>query len=1183
MKTLLTILSTLSLASPIISVSAGTFTTYMDEQDLSVAESDSLDDLANVKGEGDDVVTDIANPVKISTTNVTNEILKNAIGDNANFFTTTNYSVNSDLKDGKFIDAGGNEGDMNNDVSFGQPSMYQFSMSNKTIMGGKDGSITWAGVNDGQVILRDLGITPQTSNRNGAKPVVPFSYIDENNDNYGFAMTVTSSTTGKLDQLSWIDVTDGNTDIAQSGVLTFPKGNIDISQINQKTNQTFSSILSIAGIRELNSKSEKFANKIILGLQKDDAIGHIFYYVFDVNYDTKKGNDGITLSQTKNSTSIDAAVDEGNAYPGTLPQVYAILKDGNILLKAGSGENAVYFLGSELLQTEKPVTATGKSIITALKAASNAVNLYKDTFVLTDIEWTPGDNQLIIDSYDSADSKKSETSPHYIFKIDVTDDEIDGNLSFTNARWLFTTAAGSTTAGLPTFSQLQTGSVYIPGTTTRAYNYIMFTAGQYKTYIFRYSYSNGGSSNINKNFTTDINASVSDQPILEVLAQSNFDITKVSVDLDLNHNATIQTTIAIDGSFISMQKILGEVVAQGAVVVTPKIDASQIQLPDLALVDQVFKNVDIAFSDMKRNDNQLRRAYLEALIQGKFEYRKSMVIINPDDPDSSTGNGYYTNGNIKSRSLYGRLSTASTAEKAFAARLDDIAYKIDGQFIADLYGNEHKDASMIISVTSDAMNNLLNYNKTGAFNDFEYLTLSGSGKNSVVKGEENIKVTSANSTAIDFNDINRGVNNAIKEDTNGTFQLHFDSPSEATGYIMNKIEDVFYDEGRQYLVDQDIPMMYNDYVLNNAVVDDPSKINDEWGFYYGKSTPSSVYTSAFDGTRPFVMRRSDISAAKKESEKQMRNNMGWGFQSYRTIDNLKEAIDENGMVNIDLTNIMITKISEKIDFMRADQTNFANRDGILDYGSDETNEDIEEMSALLNIGQKNDDGTYTNLKVLLPESSLLPMYETESGDYVNIDGAATADLDKAANILHNQVIDGTYATDETSFFRYFERMKKAFNLDNSIQFSMYANSYEDNNFWMPTGDNYVDIMIYDAIFFQGMNNVTSASKTANTTDLYNNGHYRLVRVYLSNVNNETANTSWIIYGGFFGGIFVTLFVAYTIFVSIRKSFYKRGTTREAAKNAARLHAIEKQERKLRKKNHEPEPPVDDLTDAEDLG
>jgi hypothetical protein len=193
---------------------------------------------------------------------------------------------------------------------------------------------------------------------------------------------------------------------------------------------------------------------------------------------------------------------------------------------------------------------------------------------------------------------------------------------------LFTTAAGSTKTGLPTFSQLQTGSVYIPGTTTRAYNYIMFTAGQYKTYIFRYSYSNGGSSNINTNFTTDINASVSDQPILEVLAQSNFDITKAS-SLDLNHNATIQTTIAIDGSFISMQKILGEEVAQGAVVVTPKIDASQIQLPDLALVDQVFKNVDIAFSDMKRNDNQLRRAYLEALIQGKFEYRKSMVIINP--------------------------------------------------------------------------------------------------------------------------------------------------------------------------------------------------------------------------------------------------------------------------------------------------------------------------------------------------------------------------------------------------------------------------------------------------------------------------------------------------------------------------------------------------------------------------
>jgi hypothetical protein len=119
---------------------------------------------------------------------------------------------------------------------------------------------------------------------------------------------------------------------------------------------------------------------------------------------------------------------------------------------------------------------------------------------------------------------------------------------------LFTTAAGSTKTGLPTFSQLQTGSVYIPGTTTRAYNYVMFTAGQYKTYIFRYSYSNGGSSNINKNFTTDISASVSDQPILEVLAQSNFDFTKTG-DGDLNHNAAIQTTLAIDGSFISMQQI----------------------------------------------------------------------------------------------------------------------------------------------------------------------------------------------------------------------------------------------------------------------------------------------------------------------------------------------------------------------------------------------------------------------------------------------------------------------------------------------------------------------------------------------------------------------------------------------------------------------------------------------------
>jgi hypothetical protein len=72
------------------------------------------------------------------------------------------------------------------------------------------------------------------------------------------------------------------------------------------------------------------------------------------------------------------------------------------------------------------------------------------------------------------------------------------------------------------------------------------------------------------------------------------------------------------------------------------------------------------------------------------------------------------------------------------------------------------------------------------------------------------------------------------------------------------------------------------------------------------------------------------------------------------------------MVNIDLTNIMITKISEKINFMRADRTNMTYDDGksggILNYGSDETNDDIEEMSALLNIGQKNDDGNIHKFK-----------------------------------------------------------------------------------------------------------------------------------------------------------------------------------------------------------------------------
>jgi hypothetical protein len=115
------------------------------------------------------------------------------------------------------------------------------------------------------------------------------------------------------------------------------------------------------------------------------------------------------------------------------------------------------------------------------------------------------------------------------------------------------------------------------------------------------------------------------------------------------------------------------------------------------------------------------------------------------------------------------------------------------------------------------LNRLLNYNASGEFDVFDTIEISGSGVNSVVKGSKAIRVTSQNKTILDVNDINRDVNDAIKKDTNNTFELHFDSPSEATGYIINKINDVIYAEGRKYLNDNAIPLMFRDYNLNNAV------------------------------------------------------------------------------------------------------------------------------------------------------------------------------------------------------------------------------------------------------------------------------------------------------------------------------------------------------------------------------
>jgi hypothetical protein len=57
-----------------------------------------------------------------------------------------------------------------------------------------------------------------------------------------------------------------------------------------------------------------------------------------------------------------------------------------MLMKAGSGNDATYFLASELLKPDEVNVARGENIVNALEEASNAKGLYNENFVLSNIE-----------------------------------------------------------------------------------------------------------------------------------------------------------------------------------------------------------------------------------------------------------------------------------------------------------------------------------------------------------------------------------------------------------------------------------------------------------------------------------------------------------------------------------------------------------------------------------------------------------------------------------------------------------------------------------------------------------------------------------------------------------------------------------------------------------------------------
>src|SRR5699024_3647840 len=110
----------------------------------------------------------------------------------------------------------------------------------------------------------------------------------------------------------------------------------------------------------------------------------------------------------------------------------------------------------------------------------------------------------------------------------------------------------------------------------------------------------------------------------------------------------------------------------------------------------------------------------------------------------------------------------------------------------------------------------------------------------------------------------------------------------------------------------------------------------------------------------------------------------------------------------------------------------------------------------------------------------------------------------------------------------------------------------------------MDIVIYDAAYFNQIKNVSNFNDIPEG-DFATSGHFRKVRIYRIDGNGTSTRKSKIIFGAVFGSIFGIILMSYLIYVSMRKSFYKRSTTRESAKQALYENALIKSAKKDLKK------------------
>jgi hypothetical protein len=1176
MKFLLATLATMSIGAPVVSVTANAVSV----NNIMIEEIHTGENLSGLRDWTGDYNHDLAHEEYLTYLGQqkTDGRDNKKIIESTPVHVSKNYSIENDVNDSTLIDG---ESENNIPATVGS-NINPFILEGKTFMATMPnnpvtGEISWVGQTtdeNGNVntYQRNTGIQYTISNPtlNKTPSAIPFTYFgdktDDSRQSFIIGTTFKEGTAAdKTNELKFIKVnrattSDSKNDISNKEYQPFGETtSFKVSDLNlpapengQWTLSTF--IAQDSNRYDSNLEKTGMLNRVIIGFYNNYSKAPITeYFAFNVTADD---NGKITLNRVGDySLKSDIINADGatNDFNDKSYRLFATLDNGDVIFKLGTGENAVYALGSYFVNGSIKKIASGKSVMKAL--GLNNKDKTKEEVVSS--MFSTVDNKLIfqikLGLVGWTDLGMYNSDFYYVNPIDD-----NGNLNFEKKG--ITTKLFSTdeyTDPSDDFWKLMegnanviTGEVKYQNSVNTKYKFIATVSVQQKVIVYKYT-------DLTKTNKTlgGINDDLNNGPKLETIYQT-------IGNADINNQYQANSLAFVDNSFLVSNSIYPNGSSNRIsflTTLTEKISNSDISKAignSIELVQDTFNNILAAYPDKFRNSEIVRYVFLQALVTGKFTYSTSYT----DYPFNDNENEFkdFSSKNILNSSLIGGLSgDYSKLTKA----LLEAKYEVDGKILDVPFQKDEADKDttdqIIVSTSGESMNNLLRYKHYGSFDYTGKLILKSKNKNSLLNGEIAISVKSAGVTSsFDVDEINENVKESIKKDFSDFNIDKYNTPSEVTGYILNKINDVIYNEERIYSGDKSIPKLMSDFQINSAITNKPDEMADSWNQYrttFKENPDIHIYNdpNSFDGKRPLMLttKTFDSLIGNNITEKTWRNQMDWGWQDSAQFK------DENGVTTVDLTNIVLTSMNNaSIGIIRSNDnvirdTEEQDGHGILYYGDNE----VDAKSVLLNIGETTDDGkTNNHLRATVSTSEVNKINDVDPVS--NYD--STQDLDTASETIKNSVVEMDDNEAKTSVFRYFEKIKKQYNLKQNIQLSMDFDQITNENYFVPEGDvRKYDIIIYDALFFSDISELASSGINLYDPATQKSKHFKVISIYVSNGQNKTKNKSIVIFASIFGTIIFLLFTSYTIYISMRKSFYKRGTTREAAKEAATMKKI----------------------------